>query len=101
MTAKLVVTALRSAIARRQPQGTVVVHSDRAGQPSVPSFPSHTEANRLVVSMGRVRRGRHNAAKESFYALLQNNVLNRQRRWRSRDELAFVSRASTTMSKHS
>jgi len=28
ITANLAVTALRSAIARRQPQGTVVVHSD-------------------------------------------------------------------------
>ena len=29
MTAQLAVSALRAAIARRQPQGTVVVHSDR------------------------------------------------------------------------
>jgi putative transposase len=32
MTAELAVGALRSAVARRQPQGTVVVHSDRGGQ---------------------------------------------------------------------
>jgi hypothetical protein len=32
MTAQLAVSALRSAIARRQPEGTVVVHSDRGGQ---------------------------------------------------------------------
>lgn len=32
MTAQLAVSALRSAIARRQPAGTVVVHSDRGGQ---------------------------------------------------------------------
>ena len=29
-----------------------------------------------------------NAAMESFYALLQKNVLNRRARWRTRDELA-------------
>jgi putative transposase len=32
MTAKLAVSALRAAIARRQPNGTVVVHSDRGSQ---------------------------------------------------------------------
>jgi putative transposase len=32
MTADLACSALRSAIARRQPKGTVVVHSDRGGQ---------------------------------------------------------------------
>jgi putative transposase len=32
MTAELAVGALRSAVARRQPSGTVVVHSDRGGQ---------------------------------------------------------------------
>jgi transposase InsO family protein len=31
MTAQLAVSALRSAIARRQPHGTVIVHSDRGG----------------------------------------------------------------------
>jgi transposase InsO family protein len=32
MTAQLAVSALRAAIARRQPVGTVVVHSDRGSQ---------------------------------------------------------------------
>jgi transposase InsO family protein len=32
MTAQLATSALRAAIARRQPQGTVVVHSDRGSQ---------------------------------------------------------------------
>jgi hypothetical protein len=32
MTAMLAVAALRQAIALRQPKGTLVVHSDRAGQ---------------------------------------------------------------------
>ena len=32
MTAQLAVSALRAAIARRQPHGTVVVHSDRGSQ---------------------------------------------------------------------
>ena len=36
--------------------------------------------------MGRVASAGDNAAMESFWALLQKNVLDRQR-WRSRDEL--------------
>jgi putative transposase len=32
MTAQLAVTALRTAVARRQPTGVVVVHSDRGSQ---------------------------------------------------------------------
>jgi transposase InsO family protein len=89
MTAKLAVTALRSAIARRQPQGTVVVHSDRGGQFRSRAFRAALKANGLVGSMGRVAAAGDNAAMESFYALLQKNVLNRRRRWRTRSELAY------------
>jgi transposase InsO family protein len=39
--------------------------------------------------MGRVAAAGDNAAMESFYALLQKNVLNRRRRWRTRDELIY------------
>jgi transposase InsO family protein len=89
MTAQLAVRALRSAIARRQPQGTVVVHSDRGGQFRSRAFRATLTANRLTGSMGRVAAAADNAAMESFYALLQKNVLNRRRRWRTRDELAY------------
>jgi transposase InsO family protein len=89
MTAKLAVTALRSAIARRQPAGTVVVHSDRGGQFRSRAFRATLKANGLQGSMGRVAAAADNAAMESFYALLQKNVLNRRRRWRTRSELAY------------
>ena len=46
------------------------------------------KANDLTGSMGRVSSAGDNAAMESFYSLLQKNVLNR-RRWRTRDELAY------------
>ena len=39
--------------------------------------------------MGRVAAAGDNAAMESFYSLLQKNVLNRRRRWRTRSELAY------------
>ena len=37
--------------------------------------------------MGQVGSAGDNAAMESFFALLQKNVLNRRRRWATRDEL--------------
>jgi transposase InsO family protein len=89
MTAELAVTALRSAIARRRPDGTVVVHSDRGGQFRSRAFRATLKANGLTGSMGRVAAAGDNAAMESFYSLLQKNVLNRRRRWRTRDELAY------------
>ena len=45
MTAALAVSALRSAIARRQPHGTVVVHSDRGSQGGL----NRSWQHRLVV----------------------------------------------------
>jgi putative transposase len=88
MTAALAVHALRSAVARRQPSGTVVVHSDRGGQFRSRAFSAVLKANHLSGSMGRVSSAGDNAAMESFYSLLRKNVLNR-RRWRTRNELAY------------
>ena len=45
--------------------------------------------NGLVGSMGRVGAAGDNAAMESFFALLQKNVLNR-RRWQSLDQLRLA-----------
>ncbi len=86
MTAQLAVTALRIAIARRQPTGVVIVHSDRGGQFRARSFRAILTAAGLQGSMGRVASAGDNAAMESWHALLQKNVLDR-RRWRTREEL--------------
>ncbi|ALG15469.1 integrase [Kibdelosporangium phytohabitans] len=43
----------------------------------------------LTGSMGRVGAAGDNAAMESFFALLQNNVLNR-RTWNTREELRIA-----------
>jgi putative transposase len=88
MTAKLAVNALRSAIARRQPNGTVVVHSDRGAQFRARAFRATLKANGLTGSMGRVAAAADNAAMESFHSLIQKNVFNR-RRWRTRSELRY------------
>jgi transposase InsO family protein len=88
MTAELATSALRSAIARRRPSGTVVVHSDRGGQFRARSFRALLKAAKLSGSMGRVAAAGDNAPMESFYSLLQKNVLNRKT-WTTRDELHF------------
>jgi putative transposase len=83
MTSQLAVDALTHAVALRRRSGTVV-HSDRGSQ-----FPSHAYVRALrgaglAGSMGRVGACADNAAMESFFSLLQKNVLNR-RRWATRD----------------
>ena len=89
MTANLATSALRSAVARRRPRGTVVVHSDRGGQFRSRAFRAVLKANDLTGSMGRVSSAGDNAAMESFYSLLQKNVLDR-RHWRTRSALAYA-----------
>lgn len=85
MTADLAVSALRNAIALRDPIGTVV-HSDRGSQFRSNAFVRTLKRHKLVGSMGRVGACGDNAAMESFFALLQKNVLDQQR-WASREEL--------------
>jgi putative transposase len=66
-----------------------VVHSDRGGQFRSRAFRAVLKANKLTGSMGRVSSAGDNAAMESFYALLQKNVLDRWR-WRTRAELSYA-----------
>jgi transposase InsO family protein len=89
MTRHLAVRALRAAIARRQPHDTVIVHSDRGPQFRSRHFRAVLKAAQLSGSMGRVASAGDNAAMESFWALLQTNVLDR-RRWRTRAELEYA-----------
>jgi len=89
MTAQLATSALRAAIARRQPSGTVVVHSDRGSQFRSRAFRAVLNAAGLTGSMGRVAAAGDNAAMESFFSLLQKNVLDR-RPWTSRAELRYA-----------
>jgi transposase InsO family protein len=89
MTADLAVAAVRAAIARRQPEGVVIVHADRGAQFRARSFQAVLRAAGLTGSMGRVASAGDNAAMESFWALLQRNVLN-QRTWTTRDELRYA-----------
>ena len=85
MTAPLPARALSRAVRDRQPNGTIV-HSDRGSQFRSNLFTGLLAVHGLRGSMGRVGAAGDNAAMESFFALLQKNVLNR-RRWDTRAEL--------------
>ena len=88
MKASRAVAALRNAVARRVLVATVV-HSDRGSQFRWNAFVRELTHAGLVGSMGRVAAAGDNAAMESFFSLLQKNVLNR-RRWDTRDDLGLA-----------
>jgi transposase InsO family protein len=95
MKARLAVDALASAVARRSGDtrnGGVagcVVHSDRGSQFRSRKFLAELRRHDLAGSMGQVASAGDNAAMESFFSLLQNNVLDR-RRWTTRHELRLA-----------
>ncbi len=66
-----------------------VVHSDRGSQFRSRKATRALARHRMVGSMGRVGAAGDNAAMESFFSLLQKNVLNR-RSWTTRDELRIA-----------
>ena len=88
MTSQLAVDAISHAIALRRPAGTVV-HSDRGSQFRSHAFIRALRDAGLSGSMGRVGACADNAAMESFFSLLQKNVLNRQR-WTTREQLRLA-----------
>jgi transposase InsO family protein len=86
MKARLAVDALNNAVARRGNVSGCIVHSDRGSQFRSRKFITALKYHGLVGSMGRVGGAGDNAAMESFFALLQKNVLNR-RSWATREDL--------------
>ena len=88
MRSSLVRSAMRNAIALRSPEGTIC-HSDRGGQFRAKRTQSLLENNGLIGSMGRSYGAGDNASMESFFSLLQKNVLN-TRRWDSRADLRLA-----------
>ena len=89
MPAALAVAALNNAVALRGPTGSVVVHSDRGSQFRSHAYVRTLRNHGLAGSMGRVGACADNAAMESFFALLQKNVLDRQR-WATREQLRLA-----------
>ncbi|WP_240519750.1 IS3 family transposase [Amycolatopsis antarctica] len=90
MTSQLAVDALESAVARRG--GTVAnctLHSDRGGQFRSRKLQQSLWRHQIRGSMGQVGSAGDNAAMESFFSLLQRNVLDRHR-WTNREELRIA-----------
>ncbi|MGO1399453.1 MAG: IS3 family transposase [Brevibacterium yomogidense] len=89
MKARLAVNALDNAISRRRDAAGCLVHSDRGSQFRSRKFVHALNRHHLIGSMGQVGAAGDNAAMESFFALLQKNVLDRKR-WRTREELRIA-----------
>ena len=89
MKARLAVNALDNAVIRRRDVAGCIVHSDRGSQFRARSFVHALNRHHLIGSMGKVGAAGDNAAMESFFALLQKNVLDRKR-WRTREELRIA-----------
>ena len=86
MKAVLAVQALENAVRMRGNVAGCVVHSDRGSQFRSRKYRRALAHHDLVGSMGRVGAAGDNAAMESFFSLLQTNVLN-QGPWPSREQL--------------
>jgi putative transposase len=90
MKARLVVAAIEMAVARRDRDvAGCVFHTDRGSQFRARKVHRALARHGLVGSMGQVGSAGDNAAMESFFALLQRNVLDR-RRWQTREELRIA-----------
>ncbi|KAB1640413.1 IS3 family transposase [Gulosibacter chungangensis] len=89
MKARLAVEALEMAVAHRGNPVGVIVHSDRGSQFRSRKFLAALERHGLIGSMGRVGACGDNAAMESFFSLLQKNVLDRKP-WATRRELRLA-----------
>jgi transposase InsO family protein len=89
MKARLAVQALENAVARRGEVAGCVLHSDRGSQFRSRKLRRALTRHDMVGSMGRVGTCADNAAMESFFSLLQKNVLDR-RQWATRDELRIA-----------
>ena len=90
MKARLVVNAIDNAAHRRDGEvAGCVLHSDRGSQFRSRKAQRALVRHGMVGSMGQVGSAGDNAAMESFFSLLQKNVLDR-RTWATRDELRIA-----------
>ena len=89
MKSRLATRALHNAVARRGDVAGCILHSDRGSQFRARKFVHALNHHEMVGSMGRVGAAGDNASMESFFSLLQKNVLDR-RRWDTRDQLRIA-----------
>jgi putative transposase len=89
MKSRIAVNALNNAVARRGCVAGCILHTDRGSQFRARKLQRALNRHQMVGSMGRVGAAGDNAAMESFFSLLQKNVLNR-RTWTTREELRIA-----------
>lgn len=89
MKSQLAVAALNNAVARRGDVAGCVLHSDRGSQFRSRKFVRALSHHQMASSIGRAGAAGDNAAMESFFSLLQKNVLDR-RTWATRQELRIA-----------
>ncbi len=89
MKSRLAVDALNSAVTRRGDVAGCTLHTDRGSQYRSRKHVRALHRHGMVGSMGKVGAAGDNAAMESFFALLQKNVLDR-RTWTTRQELRIA-----------
>lgn len=102
---ELVTSALRMAVARRQPDGVVVHHSDQGCQYTSYDFAKACRAVGVERSMGSVGDAYDNAMAESFFATLECELIDRtafENRNRARMEVFdFIEGFYNTWRRHS
>lgn len=81
----LVLAALRMAINKRQPPAGLLHHSDRGSQYCAHAYRRLQAQHKMVTSMSRKGNCYDNAAMESFFATLKNELVDR-RHYRTRAE---------------
>ena len=89
MKSRIAVNALNNAVARRDGVAGCILHTDRGSQFRARKLQRALHRHHMVGSMGRVGAAGDNAAMESFFSLLQKNVLNR-RSWDTREQLRIA-----------
>ena len=90
MKACLAVAALTDAYFRRGCPHGVIIHSDRGSQFGSRKFIRACAQFGSRRSMGQAHTCADNAAMESFFSLLQKNVLNQHKVWATRQELRLA-----------
>jgi transposase InsO family protein len=89
MKSRIAVNALNNAVARRGDVAGCILHTDRGSQFRSRKHVRALGRHSMVGSMGRVGAAGDNAAMESFFSLLQKNVLDRQA-WATREDLRIA-----------
>lgn len=84
-TSELVITALKMALAARQPQPGLLHHSDRGSQYACHDFQDFLASHGIVCSMSRKGNCWDNAVMESFFGTLKQELL-QHRQFATRNE---------------